>query len=363
MKILYDHQMFDAQVYGGISRYFANLITGIGKYNQMETQASILYTRNHYLKENVKPTFGNVLAKMMLSNSKRLRAWNKNYSKICISRGQFDVFHPTYFHPYFLKFLRRPFVLTVHDMIYELFPEYFASNDLTAKYKRELVTAANHIIAISETTKRDLMRLMNVPEEKITVVHHGYTQTSNTTNPSLILPEKYLLFVGSRENYKNFHRFSIAFSIVKQIFPEIKIVCVGGGAFTDNEQRDFAKMGITSSLIQLDVNDKDLHWVYKKALAFIYPSLYEGFGLPILEAFEANCPVIASDTPCFREIAGNACMYFDPYNTQAIAETIIAAISDVRESKLLVANGEKRLGNFKMEKCLNETLDVYRKLC
>ena len=363
MKILYDHQMFDAQVYGGISRYFANLISGIGKYDRIETEASVLYTNNHYLKGKVKSHIGRLLAQSVFSKPRKLRAWNKNYSKMRISRGQFDIFHPTYFHPYFLKFLRKPFVLTVHDMIYELFPGYFQSTDLTAEYKRKLVTAANHIIAISETTKKDLMRLLDVPEEKITVVYHGYQSVDRTTDPLLNLPEKYLLFVGSRDNYKNFDTFAAAFALVKKSHPDLKAVCVGGGDFTQEEAALFSKLQITDSVMQININDRDLYWIYKKALAFVYPSLYEGFGLPILEAFDANCPVISSDISCFREVAGDASVYFDPQDAQVMANTIMETVDDPMLRKGLLLNGEKRLANFTMEKCLSGTLDVYRKVC
>jgi len=362
MKILYDHQMFDAQVYGGISRYFANLVSGFRKYDRMETEVSVLSTRNYYLKNNVKFRLKGFLKNYLLSKAKRLKSFNKNYSKICISRGQFDIFHPTYFHPYFLKFLRKPFVLTIHDMIYELFPGYFTSADLTAEYKRELVGAADHIIAISQTTKNDLIRLLNVPEEKITVVYHGYTPSGTSADPGLILPQRYILFVGSRDNYKNFERFAVAFSILKQTYPDIMLICVGGGEFTTKEFDYFVELGIAASLVQLNVNDNELFWIYKKAVAFVYPSLYEGFGLPILEAFEANCPVLASDIPCFREVAGEACRYFDPYDEESMASSLIDAVAKMDFSKSLILKGRKRLEHFSMEKCLAGTLEVYNKV-
>lgn len=362
MKILYDYQMFDTQIFGGISRYFANLIAGLDRYSGMEAEVSVLFTKNYYLKDQRKWKISRLVSKLLFSNQQRLRSWNKNFSKYRIAKGDFDLFHPTYFHPYFLKFLKKPFVITVHDMIYELFPKYFSSIDFTAQNKKKIVAAATHIIAISETTKSDLMKLLHVPAEKITVVYHGHVPVSNITEPDLNLPARYIFFVGSRDNYKNFKTLAAAFLLVKEKDSAVKLICAGGGTFTVEESSYLQELGISSDIIQYDVADSALFWMYKKALAFVYPSLYEGFGLPILEAFEAGCPAILSDTPSFKEVAGEAAIYFDPYDANAMAKCIIDSIDNKELLDALIYSGKVRLRDFTMERCIAATVAVYRKV-
>ena len=189
IKILYDSQMFDKQQYGGITRYFSNLITALERNSAFGVKVSVLATKNYYLSD-IHKSAGSIFSGFLLSNLRRLSKWNKNYSRLCILKNDFDLFHPTYFHPYFLSILKRPFVITVHDMIYELYPQYFKENDRTPQHKRQLIMAARHIIAISETTKRDLMQLLNVPAEKITVVYHGHSALLRSDKPAISLPEQ-----------------------------------------------------------------------------------------------------------------------------------------------------------------------------
>jgi len=362
MKVLYDSQMFDKQQYGGITRYFANLILGISKLHHVNADVSVLFSKNYYLQAAGKMILNRKLGQMIFSRGKSISKWNKNYSRYRIIKNDFDVFHPTYFHPYFLKFLKKPFVITIHDMIYELYPEYFQTNDHTAENKRKLIENANHIIAISETTKNDLMQIANVPSEKITVVYHGYKAIKNTNVPQMPLPDSYMLFVGGRDNYKNFGIFAKAASEIMRAHPEFKVVCAGGGVFTPEEKKQFELINIHQDCIyQIDASDDLLYWLYRGAKVFIYPSLYEGFGLPILEAFEAECPVVLSETSSFREVAGPAALYFDPSSYNDLVECLNRLIIDAQIRKDLISLGTMRLPLFSMEKCLFETLAVYKK--
>lgn len=362
IKILYDSQMFDKQKYGGVSRYFANLISGLDNILQFHVEISVLSTQNYYLKGTRKWKFSNhLLGDLFLKDAKRISKWNKTYSRFCMIRNDFDLLHPTYFHPYFLKVLKRPFVITVHDMIYELYPHYFHKSDLTALHKNKVIHAATHIIAISETTKSDLIRLLKVPEEKITVVYHGHSPIKNQSVPDIDFPAQYLLFVGGREDYKNFKLFAKGVAIVMEDNPELKLVCAGGGNFSSSEEDFLIQIGIRQDTLQIETTDDMLYWLYHKASAFVYPSLYEGFGLPILEAFESGCPVILSDTPSFREVAGDAALYFDPEIPESIAKEMQSILHDPSLAIRIVAKGSERLMEFPMEKCIAETIAVYKK--
>src|SRR6187402_179845 len=193
IKVLYDHQTFSIQQYGGISRYFANLINGFEASAQIETRVALLYHKNHYLKQK-----NNFIAKPMLeAKPSRIPKWNKTYSKWLIEHSKYDLLHPTYYNPYFLKKVKTPYVLTVHDIIYELYPKSFLPTDRLPADKKITVKSADGLIAISESAKNDLIQILNVPEEKIRVIYHGI-DTSQAPVPTVVagLPKHYLLFVG-----------------------------------------------------------------------------------------------------------------------------------------------------------------------
>src|SRR5690606_34603832 len=172
MRILYDHQAFVMQRYGGISKYFASLSSGISQTRNITSDVKVLHTENGYLcpESNV---LSIALGNQFLKKKSRMERWNRRYSQYLIQRDDFDVFHPTYYDPYFLDYIKKPYVITVHDMIHELFPEYFSSQDPTALNKRRVIGRADHVIAISESTKKDLQNLLGVAESKISVVYHG----------------------------------------------------------------------------------------------------------------------------------------------------------------------------------------------
>jgi glycosyltransferase involved in cell wall biosynthesis len=359
MKVLYDHQTFILQKYGGISRYFANLHHHLNTRPDFDCKLSVLYSKNYYIqgKSYLLPFFGDRL----LKKHKRLEKWNKWYSEKQISNNEFDVFHPTYYDPYFLKKLKKPFVITVHDMIHELYPEWFAGYDSFVKYKRLVFEKADHFISISEATKKDLQAIYNIPEDRISVVHHGY-KISTSSESSFTPPfSNYILFVGDRATYKNFNRFVSAVIPILNMNPDIGIICAGGGAFTIVEEELFVRKGL-ARVTQISANDDELKILYQKALVFVYPSLCEGFGIPILEAFANHCPAVVSDIECFREVGEDACIYFDSNSIDSISTSIETVIKSVQLAKRLKDLGDIQLNKYTMEVCAFKTAEVYKRL-
>ncbi|MES2828551.1 MAG: glycosyltransferase family 1 protein [Bacteroidota bacterium] len=360
VKVLFDHQIFSHQIYGGISRYFSNIHHAIKEIHDVESSISALYTENFYVKDDP-GLLGPFVGKLMLSTPRKVHKWNKKYSKDTIRRGDFDILHPTYYDPYFIAHCKKPYIITVHDMIHELYPDFFLSTDHTAKEKRACVENAAHIIAISQTTKNDLISILGIPEQKISVIYHGHTplpRTGETVNAET--HGDYLLYVGARQGYKNFDHVLIAFAELKTRNSKLILICAGGGSFSDEEEKKISYHHITNNILQINASDEQLSLLYQNAILFIYPSLYEGFGLPILEAFENGCPVLAADNPCFREIGGEAVGYFDPLNKQSIFMAIDKAIHNQTLLRNLVIKGKLRLQEFTMDKCITKTLDVYR---
>lgn len=362
LKVLYDHQTFSLQKYGGISRYFANVHHAIQQQIGIEASISLLYSNNYYIKDI--PNFMNKsLGKFLLSDPDKCYKWNKRYSRRIIGNNDFDIFHPTYYHPYFLKKLKKPFVITVHDMIHEKYPEYFTSEDPSSYYKRQCIEKASHIIAISESTKNDIQQYLNIPEEKISVIHHGYQPIASYEKNDLFdLPEQYLLYVGDRRAYKNFYGFIRALVPLLKNDPILKIICAGGGSFQLAEIEFLSALGLSNQVVQKSVSDYQLAMLYKNAIAFVYPSFYEGFGLPILEAFGQNCPIIASNNSCFKEIAGDACQYFNPNDPSDILKSVEAVKSSFLLRSNLVSKGNNQLLTFGMDKCVNKTIELYKNL-
>ena len=171
---------------------------------------------------------------------------------------------------------------------------------------------------------------------------------------------KYILFVGRRSLYKNFIIFAEAVSRLLNREKDIKLVCVGS-PFDSGEMAVLSGLGISNQAIAINVDDNSLNSLYSDALVFVFPSLYEGFGMPILEAFANNCPVCLSDTACFPEIAGNAGVYFDPYDQESILSAIEKVIYDKEFAKQIIIAGQHRLNDFSWKKTAKETISSYKK--
>lgn len=359
IKVLYDHQMFSLQRYGGISRYFANLYHSFQKGNAIAADIPLLYTNNQYLKNETSflPAFA---GKIIASKKSRLYKWNKICSQTVLKKNDFDLFHPTYYDPYFLKHLKKPYVITVHDMIYELYPQYFDAKDKFVAHKKEVISKADHIIAISESTKKDLQRFYAVADEKITVVHHGFYPETTAEQPQGFIITNYLLFVGDRANYKNFQLFAEAIAPVLQSDKSLQLICTGGGVFETAETVFLQKLGIAGQVQQINASNEELNFLYQHARLFIFPSLYEGFGFPLLEAFSNNCPVAASNTSSFKEVGGDAVAYFDPLSKNEMY-TVIRQLLDHSAAKVeLIERGKKQVRQFPIESCVQKTAAVYR---
>jgi len=362
MKILYDHQIFTPQKYGGISRYFYELMSEFDKMKNIETNTSVIVSNNHYISDQKLVKYINFLpSKQFRGKLMVFNVVNKFNSILKLKKQNFDVFHPTYYDPYFLKYLGdKPFILTIHDMIYEILFDMFSANDKTSEYKRLLVENATKIIAISENTKKDLIRFFGTDESKIEVVYHGNSMflTSNI-KININIPDKYILFVGSRESYKNFNRFIKSIASILKDDKELFVVCAGGGSFKNNEIELFENIKIASQIIQKDLDDETLAYFYQNALLFVFPSLYEGFGIPVLEAFACKCPLACSNTSSLPEIAEDGAIYFDPYSEESIKNTIETVLKDQELRNSLVTRGTEQLKKFSWEKTALQTKKIY----
>lgn len=383
MKVLYDHQMYSIQRFGGITRYFTQIINKLPQ--SIEYDIAVLHSNNEYLKasniidlKHFKPyrpmdeMFGgirfrgkkrilNYLYGEEISKYTTVYETNKAYSIEKLKQQDFDVFHPTYYDDYFLSYIgNKPFVLTIHDMIHELYPEMMLEDsNIVMKRKRNLAKKAAHIIAVSEQTKNDIIKILDVPEKKISVVYHSNSLQRN--DMSFSIPDNYILYVGMRQGYKNFYFFIHAVTELLKEDKSLQVLCVGS-PFDTLELEYLRKLGVEDRVRTRLVSDEELYHIYKKALLFVFPSYYEGFGIPILEAFNIGCPVLCSRSSCFPEIAKGAAYYFNPKDILEIQNAIRMILDNHEMREKLIVQGKKRVQDFSWEMSAKKTYFIYKNI-
>lgn len=379
MKVLYDLQAFDMQTHGGVSRCFAELYSHRPAF--VDAHISVKETDNVYLQELGFPPKGTLYKNFLCDKDTKLKhflfklKYNIKYGKFSrldkrplinlfetesvLKKGDFDIFHPTFFDDYFLPFLgKKPFVITVHDMI----PEIFSIDKHQVEQKLAIIPKATHIIAVSERTKQDLVRIMHVPEEKVSVIYHGSDEEPYTPSTTAPIAEEYILFVGTRYEYKNFKAFCKSCVGILKRHPQLKIVCTGV-PFSPEEIQFFESLGIKERMVHKFVQtSQELLDLYHYAFTFVYPSKYEGFGIPILEAYKADCPVMLNRASCFPEIAGDAAVFFDLNSEKSDFEeqfeTLYRLTGDEREE--LIQRQRERMKLYSWSKSAAQLADVYK---
>ena len=287
---------------------------------------------------------------------------NREIASLQARKLQPDILHETYYAASPVKGPFKGRILSVHDMIHEKFASEFSPRDATSRIKRQAISRANHIIAISHSTKKDLCHLFDVPLDKVTVVHHGFERFGplEPKNTPKAPARPYLLFVGSRGGYKNFKFMLRAVASQAVLINAFDIVAFGGGPFNANEKNLIKTLGFKPGAVrQIGGDDHMLGALYSAAAAFVYPSLYEGFGLPPLEAMAHDCPVVTSDTSSMPEVVGPAGEYFNPTDIEAQAQAISHAVFDDQRRGELILAGRKQLDHFSWARCAAETRDVY----
>ncbi len=254
-------------------------------------------------------------------------------------------------------------MVTVFDMIHEVFPEYFFTSDRTSVHKKRLCERAARVIAISNTTKEDLIRFLGIEEEKIDVIHLASSLGAHSLHPARTIPtpERYVLFTGNRRFYKNFKFFLRAITDVLKEDRKLVVICTGP-TFSTDELDYFDALGVRDRLIHVQADDEQLGELYRKAEMLVFPSLYEGFGMPLLEAFSCCCPVVASDTAVFREIGGDAVVFFQPKDPTSISNAIRTLLEDRDLRGEMADRGYERNQRFSWQRTTEQTRLTYEKV-
>ncbi|XDD41516.1 glycosyltransferase family 4 protein [Leptospira sp. WS60.C2] len=398
MKVIIDHQIFFQNRFGGISKIFMEVVRRL-KERRIEFQTSVnidsygkgvlkelsshsqinlpdffsLYTAYKIIQKTLS-IFGFAMPEILMKRErgifkfslrKQIRIINEQVCEKLLS-NEFQIFHPTYFQSYYGDALARSktkMVLTVYDLVHELFPEYYGSSNFILKNRKTLCELADHIICISNTTKKDLLRLYpSISEEKVSVIYLAGDLSEEKEMDNDLPYQKYILFVGNRSDYKNFTTLLKSFALVRKE-TEIHLLCAGGGNFSYSEKREIGEFGLTNFVHQHSIgSDAQLASYYRNAEMFIYPSLYEGFGIPLLEAMSVGCPVLCSQIEVFQEVAWQAAYYFDPKNPNDLKNKINDLLNRKELRDNLIQAGFARVKQFSWNQCADAHILVYESL-
>jgi len=263
------------------------------------------------------------------------------------------------------RFFPTKAVVTIHDLGYLHFPEAHADKD--RQYldwsTRYSARRANHVLADSMATKADLIHHYNISSEKITVVYPGInpalkpTPLANRVRERYKLPERYLLFIGTLQPRKNIERLVQAFDQWRQASDQKDMMLALGGKA--GWLFDPAWVKGVANVQQLGyIADDDLAALYSEAWGYVMPSLYEGFGFPILEAMRCETPVLCSNTSSMPELAGDAAILVDPLDVNSIAHGIYQLVEETERRQKLVENGKKQVQHFTWEQAAQQTLQI-----
>jgi len=287
-----------------------------------------------------------------------------------IVQGQRDIVHlPNQHFARYALFLKNPFIVTVHDLVRCCFG--FTRETIIEKILIKLdiryIKRASHIIAVSQHTKNDLIKYLKIPDNRISVVYNGVDHNIFKPYNIKLLDKPYILYVGSERPRKNLGRLFEAFAKLKKEFPELKLLKVGASGRSEKYRRDTIKkldsLKITQDIIFVDhLSELDLAHYYSSATLLAYPSLYEGFGLPPLEAMACGCPVITSNTSSLPEVVGEAGIMVNPYDTNSLVQAMRRVLTDDKLRDDMVRKGLEQSKRFSWEKTARQTLEVYEKV-
>lgn len=349
-ELLYDFQIFAEQKNGGISRYFYEIISRIAMRYNVDLFEGLNGNDNSLINEESR--FNRYYRRDGEGIEECRNILNCGLLHAFVKDRKYKVYHPTYYHDYELGH-SGACIITVHDMIHEI----YQMDQRIIGEKRNMISKADGIIAVSENTKRDLVDIYNVDERKIKVIYHANSLTDDVAAPRIV-QEPYILYVGNRSGYKNAGILLHAFARSRQR-KDLKVIFFSGGAFSDKEKQIFAELKLESNVVHMSGDDVVLANLYKYAEIFVYPSLYEGFGLPILEAMHYGTPVITSNSSSLPEVGGDAALYFTPDSADELVVCIDRLLDDKERRRKMGQAGMLREKMFSWDRSAEEHMKFY----
>lgn len=372
LQVVLDGIIFELQSRGGISRIYQEILP---RMCEMDQRLQIFLFADKHTKQSM-PKHSNIHRVNIPTLRQYLRPasiWMPVLTKIRdfsrqsrLGNGSGQIWHSTYYT--FPKNWEGYQVVMVDDLIYELFKSQFSSrNDHWIRtQKRQSIQNSDIVVCRSESTKNDLLEYYQLKHKEIRVIYNAYSQVFRPLQKDERKPEfrslkPFFLYVGRRLRHKNFVQMVRAYSQWTRR-SSVDLLVVDREPWSSQERKILEELGVKSSVhLHLDINDDELCQLYNQAEAFIYPSLYEGFGIPLLEAMACGCPVIASRIPSTIEVAGEIPFYFEPQAIEELIVTLDIALRSGRNTPR-VRQGLEKVKEYSWDKTARQTLNVYREI-
>lgn len=364
MRIGFDATLLRNGFFTGIEKYVINFLKTI---NEKEIDIEFYVFIQNGFPDFLKKELNNL-------NLIHLRSANRIVlDQILIplhsKRLKLDLIHFPAFAPGLLY--RGKAIVTVHDATFWKYPQTISKGG--KYYYRPILTHSasriNHFITVSESSKDDLIKYLKIPNNAITVTYEALDIDFEKLNSNSVkednkyINEKYILSVGTIEPRKNIQTLIKAFCILKQKYNiNYKLILTGRSGWKD--KLEIPTEVLDNIIFTGYVSDEELLSLYSNASIYVFPSIYEGFGFPLLEAMSSGTPIVASLTSSLPEIGGNACIYVnDPFSPEEYAKTIFEVLSDSLQQEMMVNSGYQRVKEFSWINCVKETIDIYKLIC
>lgn len=352
----------------GIGTYVRNLVAALARVDRENRYVLLVRPADKEALPPLPETFRTVVESAGVYSARELFALSYR-----LFRLKLDLYHAT--HYVLPVVVPSRVVVTIHDIIHLLYPEFLPSG-LAFLYAQRMIHRSlgrgDRIIAVSQNTKADLMEYFDVDGKKIQVVYNGVEERFRERLPedevdrrlaALGIARPYLLFVGNPKPHKNLDNVVQAYARARRLSPfDAPLVCVGAKSGADAKIRQRAEyLGVADRVLLLGhVADEVLPAVYQGATLFLYPTLYEGFGLPVVEAMASGVAVVTSSTSALKEIAEGYARLVDPLDVPAMAEAIAELMADDDRRAALAKLGARRAEDFRWEETARKTLAIYR---
>ncbi len=362
----------DARLYGprnkGIGRYIQKLIEYLEKIDQKNQYVIFLIKKNWEDYQPKNPNFKKVLTDYRIYSLKE-----QIFMPLKIWREKLDIIHFPHFN---VPICVKDFIVTIHDLATTRFPNLKATTLNLFLYKIKhlayrliiwlVIKRAKKIITVSGFSKKEIIKYFKIKPEKIIITYEAADKFLVTKQSKVYLPKPYLLYIGAAYPHKNLENLLKAFKILLNNLKsfdiqDLKLVLVGKEDFFYRKlKKRTEELSLRERTIFLGyLDDQDLAQVYQNAFIYIFPSYYEGFGLPALEALSQGVPVVASRAGSLPEILDQAALYFNPYDIKDMAQVISKVINDKNLREDLIKKGFEQVKKFNWQKCAEETLKVY----